>query len=1119
MEAPLRRKPRESVRSAKKTVGCFTFDILVFPAGNQASFGGSPKVAVYVECVDVEGKDERWVYNSVKFAVSVVNFKDYRKSLYHEDSHSFCAAAVDRGWPELLSHSDLTPESGWLDEQGRMCVRASVCVRTADTLLMGADFETRKETGFIGLKNHGATCYLNGLLQSYFHIGKFREIVYQMRDDAPHARGGESPTGTRMTLPLALQSVFLRLESSEHPVNTVELTRAFGWDSMDAFTQHDVQELARILCDKLEEKLKGTSNARAIQDLFEGQLENYIECLDIDYKSTKVEPFYDIPVNVRGFTGEPLLSLENALREFTAVEVMEGDNAYDAESRGKQRAKKGIRFAKFPPVLSFQLKRFSFDYEKLDNVKVNDRFSFPTSLDSDEFLPGSGIYDLHTVLVHSGDVHSGHYYAFIRPQAQEPRQWYRFDDEQVSPCSEYAAVDDNFGGEDVFPFNAFSAAKRGVVRPRIHNAYMLLYIKRSALRVIQARPSISEVQERVLKESKRIDERKRIHEEQKMLVRSTVVTCDDLVKGQEGIDLPLKRDMKIVEVAKLLADKGIVKASAGGVAIFYKHTSNPRIAARWTLMSPLYVSATNTPKASRLWDSGRTPTRRFPGTPVPEIPAEEGERRINDFPLTDEARIELLAVASDSDPLQSWTDATPYVLVIVKTFAVDKLAMQTVAVKYLHVDEKISVLVPLVAPALGLPIDADAAESLLVFEETTTMRQLELAASFAGNNVGSGAVLVFQLNTITEAETEESSEDEQSMVPSVLPPDFRIRTVADYATALSSSVSVDVFVHDAHERMRADGLLAGPEEITANEPAAVAHLKMDTRWNLRVVVHQVMAALKIAGTDTDRFRIDVFESDPFVGREAPIASSDDLTRIGRIAKLGSCKHLGPATADFAHSWKLHIVLVPKNAICVRAFDSAVREIGVCFVDLDSLPRQGKPVTVDELVIAVKAKLPSLPKSERFRLAEVFKAQVTQLHRGSDTLDCERVLATTSNLVFEYLRIEPDEDVSGPLCFVSHLDKHSGVHFGYPFVVSVEPSANAKQVRHAIQEKLGLSEKQASKWRLGLDGQRPHHLKDDDLVATSPTAIVNIVLEHSHPNPELLGYHKSHAAAYKPLTIR
>ncbi len=48
----------------------------------------------------------------------------------------------------------------------------------------------------------------------------------------------------------------LQLQFTAGPVSTKDLTRSFGWDTADAFQQHDVQELNRILCDRLEEKMK-----------------------------------------------------------------------------------------------------------------------------------------------------------------------------------------------------------------------------------------------------------------------------------------------------------------------------------------------------------------------------------------------------------------------------------------------------------------------------------------------------------------------------------------------------------------------------------------------------------------------------------------------------------------------------------------------------------------------------------------------------------------------------------------------------------------------------------------------------------------------------------------------
>ena len=42
------------------------------------------------------------------------------------------------------------------------------------------------------------------------------------------------------------------------------------------------------------------------------------------------------------------------------------------------------------------------------------------------------LYRLHSVLVHSGGVHGGHYYAFIRPDG---KQWLKFDDDKARCCA------------------------------------------------------------------------------------------------------------------------------------------------------------------------------------------------------------------------------------------------------------------------------------------------------------------------------------------------------------------------------------------------------------------------------------------------------------------------------------------------------------------------------------------------------------------------------------------------------------------------------------------------------------------------------------------------------------
>lgn len=58
-----------------------------------------------------------------------------------------------------------------------------------DTLVVEADvnvrkvvdywaYDSKKETGFVGLKNQGATCYMNSLLQTLYHLSYFRKVLF-----------------------------------------------------------------------------------------------------------------------------------------------------------------------------------------------------------------------------------------------------------------------------------------------------------------------------------------------------------------------------------------------------------------------------------------------------------------------------------------------------------------------------------------------------------------------------------------------------------------------------------------------------------------------------------------------------------------------------------------------------------------------------------------------------------------------------------------------------------------------------------------------------------------------------------------------------------------------------
>ncbi|KAI3966512.1 hypothetical protein MKW92_038739 [Papaver armeniacum] len=314
-----------------------------------------------------------------------------------------------------------------------------------------------EEKSYVGLKNQGATCYMNSLLQTLYHLPYFRKAVYKMPTTGNELVAGES-------IPLALQSLFYKLQYGKTSVATNELTTSFGWNTSYSFMQSDVQEFNRVLCEKLEDKMKGTVVEGTIQELFEGHHMNYIECINVDYKSTRKESFYDLQLDVKGCT-----DVYASFDKYVEVERLEGDNKYQADQQhGLQDAKKGVLFTDFPPVLQLQLKRYEYDFVRDTMVKINDRYEFPLQLDLDredgKYLSPDAdrsvrnLYTLHSVLVHSGVGNGGHYYAYIRPTLSE--QWFKFNDEWVTRESIWWAVEELYGGEASNP-----------------NAYMLVYIR------------------------------------------------------------------------------------------------------------------------------------------------------------------------------------------------------------------------------------------------------------------------------------------------------------------------------------------------------------------------------------------------------------------------------------------------------------------------------------------------------------------------------------------------------------------------------------------------------------------------------------------------------------------
>ncbi|XP_063380791.1 ubiquitin carboxyl-terminal hydrolase 7-like isoform X2 [Cydia fagiglandana] len=399
--------------------------------------------------------------------LKLLTYKPDKEHLCRKLHHMYHCKEDDWGFGHFISWKDLIdPDNGFVKDDS-ITIEAHVIAEAPH----GVSWDSKKHTGYIGLKNQGATCYMNSLLQTLFFTNVLRKAVYQIP-----TTGDDSSC----SVAFALQRVFYDLQFSDKPVATKKLTKSFGWETLDSFMQHDVQEFLRVLLDKLENKMKTTVVEGTVPKLFEGKMTSFIKCKNVNCTSTRVESFYDIQLCVKGKS-----NIYESFKDYISTELLEGDNKYDAGEHGLQEAEKGVRFDVFPPVLHLHLMRFQYDPLTDASVKFNDRFDFYEEINLDPYLqetpPSPAHYTLHAVLVHSGDNHGGHYVVFINPKGDG--KWCKFDDDVVSRCTKREAIEYNFGGKEDAPHLARRAT----------SAYMLIYIQTSQLKYVLQDVSESDI--------------------------------------------------------------------------------------------------------------------------------------------------------------------------------------------------------------------------------------------------------------------------------------------------------------------------------------------------------------------------------------------------------------------------------------------------------------------------------------------------------------------------------------------------------------------------------------------------------------------------------------------------
>jgi len=236
-----------------------------------------------------------------------------------------------------------------------------------------------------------------------------------------------------------------------HPSSIVQNLKQLS-KSFRQGQQEDSHEFLLRLTESCLLSSKGLSgSSRLLESLFNGKFRSRITCQRCGSHSDCFDPFMDVSLDVAACN-----SLEDCLKRFTAVEILQGVNLYKCKNCDiKVVAHKQFSIHQLPAVLTVQLKRF--DVTRNRAGKIHRRISFPESLRLGSYLSirdDDIAYSLVGVVVHIGSsLSSGHYVAFCRgPNGF----WYKCDDECVTQVKLETVLSEMSGAYLLFYERAFS---------------------------------------------------------------------------------------------------------------------------------------------------------------------------------------------------------------------------------------------------------------------------------------------------------------------------------------------------------------------------------------------------------------------------------------------------------------------------------------------------------------------------------------------------------------------------------------------------------------------------------------------------------------------------------------
>ncbi|KAK3941177.1 putative ubiquitin carboxyl-terminal hydrolase 8 [Diplogelasinospora grovesii] len=320
-----------------------------------------------------------------------------------------------------------------------------------------------KANGLRGIYNAGATCYQNVVLQSFLHNPVLRNFYL---GDGHASSNCETP----YCLSCAMDDMFQDFYALENTngYTAANILSGFWISEKKAFEnlvttkEQDAHEFFQFLAEELHERNGDGKKPEVgsehscnciIHQTFYGKMQSTTTCQNCGGMTNQVQSFLDLSLPLENLAVKkgkkngfktPYMTLQECLDE----EYIKQDKCeYRCHScNSTQQARRQTSIKRLPNVLSVQLKRFEFKTGRNERAaKIDTPVRFPLQLNmlpytsrgrsqdaKDNYeLARSCTYDLLSVVVHVGEIDTGHYVSYCRVGDQ----WFAFNDHKVELAS------------------------------------------------------------------------------------------------------------------------------------------------------------------------------------------------------------------------------------------------------------------------------------------------------------------------------------------------------------------------------------------------------------------------------------------------------------------------------------------------------------------------------------------------------------------------------------------------------------------------------------------------------------------------------------------------------------